>query len=138
MEQINKSFTIQWLGPFKGLEGLNSYYHGDDALDRALFNFYYFEASKTSLSIPKCYFGIHYKNDGITKRLNSSHSHYKEIKDFKYVNVWVGSFGREKDQIHENVDLVETLFIRAYSDFMTENDKKKKLLPKGKHPVNRV
>ena len=129
MECINKSFTIQWLGPFDKLDVLKDYFKGENGLDKGLFNFYYFEARKTIRSKPCCYFGIHKKNDGITKRLTKSHSHYKDVKDFKYVNIWIGSLGRKKDQTIANVDLVETLFIRAYKDIVSENDRKKKSLP---------
>lgn len=46
MECINKSFTIQWLGPFDKLDGLKDYFKGENGLDKGLFNFYYFEARK--------------------------------------------------------------------------------------------
>lgn len=73
--------------------------------------------------------GIHKKNDGIDKRLNDRHEHFREFANFKDKNIWIGAFGNEDDQKPKNIDIVETLLIRTYKDELGVNDKKKKSLP---------
>ena len=63
--------------------------------------------------------------------MNTSHEHLGPfIKDeAKEIKIWIGSFANPKDQKPENVDIVETLFIKAYNDRLTENTMKKCSIP---------
>ena len=45
------------------------------------------------------------------------------------MSIWIGSFSHYNNQKEDNIDIVETLFIQAYKDLLTENEKKKKSLP---------
>ena len=70
-------------------------------------------------------YGHSQENDGIEKRLNTQHEHFKEFKDGNEVRIWIGSLANPKHQKYKNIDLIETLFIRAYSAMLTENKGKK-------------
>lgn len=129
MDTINCTYTIQWVGPFHSLEELNSFKWNDNTNGLDCFNFYCFEARYRSNSKWRRYLGIHKQNDGIDKRLNDRHEHFKQFANFKDKNIWIGAFGNENDQKPENIDIVETLYIRTYKDELVENEKKKKSLP---------
>ena len=130
MEVVKRTYTIQWVGPFHSSEDIKDYKYDDATIDIGYFNFYCFEARNRSNSKWRRYLGIHQKNDGIDKRLNDWHEHYRLIKDYKYKNIWIGTFGNDRDQKDKsNIDIVETLFIRAYKDELDDNEKKKKLEP---------
>lgn len=129
MDIIDKTFTIQWVGPFHSLEELNCFKWNDNTNGLDCFNLYCFEARYRSNSKWRRYLGIHQNNDGIDKRLNERHEHFRQFISFKEKNIWIGAFGSEVDQTPENIDIVETLFVRTYRQELTENDKKKKSLP---------
>lgn len=129
MQDIKHTYTIQWVGPFSSYQEYKSYIQDEETTDPSLFNVYYFEAKIDGRYNKQRYLGIHKKNDGINKRLNRSHEHFKNFIDAKELSIWIGSFSNEDNQQEENVDVVETLFIQAYKDFLTENDKKTKSLP---------
>ncbi|MEE1288444.1 MAG: hypothetical protein UHK44_07590 [Bacteroidaceae bacterium] len=128
MQEIKHTYTIQWVGPFSYKE-YQEYIRNEKTLSGELFNFYYFEALIDARYKKRRYLGIHKSNDGINKRLNSSHEHLKEFLDAKDLQIWIGSFSHEDYQIKENIDIVETLLIQAYKDGLTENSKKRKSLP---------
>ena len=133
MELIEHTYTIQWVGPFS-FEEYKEYIHSENTLNPELFNLYYFEAKQDNrYKAWKTYIGIHKQNDGIDKRVNTTHEHLGPFvkSGAKDIKIWIGSFALEKDQQPENIDIVETLFIKAYSDKLTENIKKKKCLPNG-------
>lgn len=130
MDLIEHTYTIQWVGPMD-YEEYREYLRNQETLDSAYFNLYYFEARKDARYRWSTYIGIHKTNDGIDKRVNTSHEHLgpfikEEAKDIK---IWIGSFAKTRDQKPENVDIVETLFIKAYNDKLTENTMKKSLRP---------
>ena len=129
MDTINKTFTIQWVGPFHSLEELNAYKRDDETNGLDCFNVYCFEARYRSNSRWRSYLGIHQKNDGIDRRLNQRHEHFKKFLNYPEKNIWIGAFGNEKDQTPENIDIVETLFISTYKEELKENIMKKKSLP---------
>ena len=55
---------------------------------------------------------------------------YIRRKINKYKNIWIGTFGNDRDQKDKsNIDIVETLLIRAYKEELGDNDKKKKMEP---------
>lgn len=131
MQDIKKTFTIQWVGPFKDIEHMKRYLRDSSTCDKSLFNFYYFSGNKTgsghSTSKIYSYFGIHKKADGIEKRLNDCHSHYNDFAKNKNLKIWIGAFGNERDQKAKNIEDAETLFISTYgNDVFTENTKKTK------------
>ena len=126
MDIIDKTFTVQWVGPFHSLEELNCFKWNDNTNSLDCFNLYCFEARYRSNSKWRRYLGIHQNNDGIDKRLNERHEHFRQFISFKEKNIWIGAFGSEVDQTPENIDIVETLFVRTYRQELTENDKKKK------------
>lgn len=85
MQDITKTFTIQWVGPFKNIQQMKSYLEDNSTCDKSLFNFYYFSGNKkgkghSTLKI-YTYFGIHKKADGIEKRLNNYHKHYNDFHE---------------------------------------------------------
>ena len=130
MEYIEHTYTIQWVGPMD-YEEYKEYIRNQETLDSDLFNFYYFEARQKRCRKWHTYIGIHKQNDGINKRVKTSHEHLGPfIKDGAEIRIWIGSFAKEKNQKPENIDIVETLFIKAYNEKFTENAKKKALLPR--------
>ena len=130
MDLIEHTYTIQWVGPMD-YEEYREYLRNQETLDSAYFNLYYFEARKDARYKWATYIGIHKNNDGIDRRVNPSHEHLGPFikEDAKDIKIWIGSFANEKDQKPENVDIVETLFIKAYNDRLTENTKKKGSIP---------
>lgn len=130
MEKIEHTYTIQWVGPMD-YEDYKQYLHDKETLDPNLFNLYYFEARHDKRCKWHTYIGIHKQNDGINKRVNPSHEHLGPFlkNGAKEIRIWIGSFAKEKDQRPQNIDIAETLFIKAYNDKFTENTKKKRLLP---------
>lgn len=130
MDFIEHTYTIQWVGPMN-YEEYKKYNRNKDTLSPDMFNLYYFEARQDKRHKWHTYIGIHKGNDGINKRVGIQHEHLgpfikSEAKDIK---IWIGSFAKNKDQRPENIDIVETLFIKAYNDKFTENEKKKQQLP---------
>ena len=125
MDLIEHTYTIQWVGPMD-YEEYREYLRNQETLDSAYFNLYYFEARKDARYKWSTYIGIHKNNDGIDRRVNPSHEHLGPFikEDAKDIKIWIGSFANEKDQKPENVDIVETLFIKAYNDRLTKNTKK--------------
>lgn len=130
MDLIEHTYTIQWVGPMD-YEEYREYLHNKETLDPSYFNLYYFEARKDARYKWSTYIGIHKTNDGINKRVNTSHEHLGPFikEEAKDIRIWIGSFANTKDQKPENVDIVETLFIKAYNDRLTENTMKKSSLP---------
>lgn len=124
MEDIDKNFTIQWVGSFKCIDEVKEYEKSHDTADKSLFSFYFFSGHKYRQRKSKIfrYFGIHKKADNITKRLNERHSHFSKFDCDDDLNIWIGSFACSKDQdnVH-NIEDVETLFISTYSGELTEN-----------------
>lgn len=131
MYDITKTFTIQWVGPFRSYEDMKSYLGQEGKCGKELFNFYFFSGNKYGKgrkpsSIYR-YFGIHKKADGIDKRLNNCHSHFKDFRKNEKLRIWIGAFGNVKDQKERNIEDAETLFIRTYgNEVFTENRKKVK------------
>ena len=124
MEDIEHTYTIQWVGPLTYKE-IREDIKKDDTIMSGYYNFYYFEAQQDKRYKWYRYMGIRKKNDGIEKRLNTQHEHFKEFKDGNEVRIWIGSLANPKHQKYKNIDLIETLFIRAYSAMLTENKGKK-------------
>ena len=112
MEEIKHTYTIQWVGPLS-YEDYKDYLKSEETISPGLFSIYYFEA----------------RIDGIDKRLNKSHEHLSQFIAAKELSIWIGSFSHYNNQKEDNIDIVETLFIQAYKDLLTENEKKKKSLP---------
>lgn len=52
MQDITKTFTIQWVGPFKNMGQVKSYLKDSSTCDSSLFNFYYFSGNKKVKAIP--------------------------------------------------------------------------------------
>lgn len=46
MQDITKTFTIQWVGPFKNMQQMKQYLGKESTCDTSLFNFYYFSGNK--------------------------------------------------------------------------------------------
>ena len=128
MDIINHTFTIQWVGPLT-YEQYRSYVKSPDTISPDWFNFYYFQSRKDARYHWHRYFGVHFEADGIDKRVNSDHEKIKNYKDDRDFSIWIGSLSNRKVQTPQNVDTIETLFIRAYSDSLDLNKDKKKSLP---------
>lgn len=129
MQDITKSFTIQWVGPFKNMKQMKKYLKDQTTCENTLFNFYYFSIYKQGYSSAKIYryFGIHKKIDGVEKRLNNWHVQYKKFRENDNMRIWIGAFGNSNDQTENNIEDAETLFISTYGDsIFTENKKKVK------------
>lgn len=130
MEDINRTISIQWVGPFKSLEELKEHKskanNGFSLASHECFNFYYFWGNKKKCPKRKhyAYFGIHKNQDGIDKRVNASHEH---LKDFNSdgLEIWIGALGNMNCHTNNLVEDVETLFISLYGKYLTENKKKK-------------
>ena len=91
MEDIKHTYTIQWVGPLS-YDEYKEYVRRSDTLPSGYFNFYYFEARQDARYNWHRYVGIHKENDGINRRLNTSHSHLKEFLESKDLRIWIGSF----------------------------------------------
>lgn len=126
MEDINKTFTIQWVGPFKSYEEIKEYERDVNTAHKSLFNFYFFSGHKYKQRKNKIfrYFGIHKRFDCITKRLNERHSHFSEFDKDNDLNIWIGAFGCSDNQTEQNIEDVETLIISTYFESL-ENIRKK-------------
>lgn len=129
MEDIRKIFTIQWVGPFDTFDSLNEYLNDTETCDKTLFSFYYCSGSKKGKGHPVAsndyrYFGLRKAETAINKRVNRRHEHLSDFRE--PFALWVGSFSDCKQQTKENTEIVETMFISTYKDFLSENDKKKK------------
>lgn len=132
MEDINKTFTIQWVGPFKNIEEIKEYENDENTADTSLFNFYFFSGHKYRQRKNRIfrYFGIHKKNDSITKRLNDRHQRLLDFDDDKDLNLWIGAFSCSKNQTERNIEDVETLIVSTYStEWFTENIRKTQYAP---------
>jgi hypothetical protein len=130
MEDITKTFTIQWVGPFTSLDDLRKYSKRGrkaEVCDPGLFNFYYFTGRNKQRWSRKIeyYFGIHHKNDGILNRVNNSHEHLSQVREDNNFHLWIGSFANIANQTPQNIEDVETIFIRAYKNFLSLNTRKK-------------
>lgn len=132
MDLIEHTYTLQWVGPMN-YEEYRNYLKQNPELGPDCFNLYYFEARQDARYQWTTYFGMHANNDGIHLRLNTAHEHLGPFikSGAKDVKIWIGSFASFDDQKKENVDIVETLFIRAYHMRLTNNKRKTKKLPEG-------
>lgn len=130
MDYIKHTYTLQWVGPMT-YEEYKEYCIDSETLSPQNFNLYYFEARKDGRYNWDNYFGIHKQNDGIQKRVNTSHEHLGVFikEEAKHMKIWIGSFANPQDQKPKNIDIVETLFIKAYASQLTLNTKKKKKMP---------
>ena len=125
VESIKHTYTVQWVGPFSSYSDYRAYLNDSHTLGSDCFNIYYFEAQQDARYKWHRYVGIHKANDGIEKRLNTSHHHLKKFLSCKKLHIWIGSIADEKQQKPANIDVIETLLIRAYTDeFLTENSMK--------------
>lgn len=130
MESIRHTYTVQWVGPFCSYRDYRAYISDAHTIRSDYFNIYYFEARQDRRYKWNRYVGIHKANDGIEKRLNASHGHLKKFLDCRELHIWIGSIADEKLQKPANIDVIETLLIRAYTDeFLTENTMKTKSAP---------
>lgn len=132
MYDIEHTFTIQWVGPFKNLNDYQSYLKSECPYITDIFSFYYFYGNKKGSGHPRNkkdyrYIGIHTAKGGIEKRLNSNHEH---LSDFFEYEIWIGTFANDNNRNKFNAELVESLLISTYKNILTENIKKKKSLPK--------
>ena len=135
MDEIQKTFTLQWIGPFRSLQEMDKHFQlgeNDLVCHKSIFSFYYFRGNKKGRGFVKTrfynYVGIHRKYD-ISTRLNKNHEHYKNFKENENMRIWIGAFANPADQTPQNTEDVETVLISTYQP--TENDKKKKCIPKN-------
>lgn len=85
MEDIRRTYTIQWVGPFKSDKEVAEFErkgNQDGVCHSSCFNFYYISGN-LKIGRPRIhrYFGIHHKLDGIRKRLNLRHSILSSLKE---------------------------------------------------------
>lgn len=127
MELVSKTYTIQWVGPMD-YNKFKEYCKDEETLSPSCYNIYYFEARQDARHKWHKYVGIHKYNDGINKRLGQGHEHLGPYikNDAKDIKIWIGSMARKVDQKPSIIDMIETLFIRAYREALDENVKKKK------------
>lgn len=135
MEDISKTYTIQWVGPFPNLKKMREYLNDPNTCHKSLFSFYYFCGNKNKKGYRNDYlyryFGIHKKGNGIEQRLNTAHEHYRDFKENENLCIWIGAFSSENYQTGQNIEDVETLFLLSYrKGWFTENEKKVKASPK--------
>lgn len=132
MDEIQKTFTIQWVGPFHSLAEMNKYFQqGKQEImsDPSVFSFYYFNGNKRGKGYKITnfydYFGIN-KTFNVKSRLNTQHEHYTQFLENRNMEIWVGAFANPKDQTPHNIEDVETILISTYKP--TENVLKKNRL----------
>ena len=133
MEDISKTFTIQWVGPFSpsSPQVLKDYLNDPNTCDKHLFSFYYCSGSKKGKGYPidkmdYRYFGLHKANTPITARVNATHETLSKFREYK---LWLGTFSDSSHQTADNIEEVETLFISTYASQLSENVKKTKSSP---------
>lgn len=130
VESIKHTYTVQWVAPFSSYSDYRAYLNDSHTLGSDCFNIYYFEAQQDARYKWHRYVGIHKAYDGIEKRLNTSHHHLKKFLSCKKLHIWIGSIADEKQQKPANIDVIETLLIRACTDeFLTENSMKTRSNP---------
>lgn len=129
MIEILHTYTIQWVGPFKSYNELRDYCkkgRKEVYAHPSLFSFYYFRGNKKwKRERTFCYFGKHGVSDTITHRLNRSHEHFRNFHENENLEIWIGSFANPDDQANDNIDYVETIFIKRYSIWLNDNVCKK-------------
>jgi hypothetical protein len=135
MEEINHTYTIQWVGPFSDYEDFKSYCKrgqrkGDnqEVAHSSLFSFYYFEGNKKwQRDRIFRYFGKHTNPDGIQRRLNKQHEHFKKYHENENMQIWIGTLSTPDVQKPEIIDYIETVFINRYKIDLNDNTMKKAL-----------
>ena len=98
VESIKHTYTVQWVGPFCSYKAYRAYLSDTQTIRSDYFNIYYFEARQDRRYKWNRYVGIHKANDGIEKRLNTSHGHLKKFIDCRELHTWIGSIADEKQQ----------------------------------------
>jgi hypothetical protein len=122
MNDIDKIFIIQWIGPFLNLDDLKKW--EKDSLIANEFCLYLLSGKEYRKRYTSLYCG---KTE--MKTLSSrfkNHKKYELIKD-RDLNIWVGRFSFNKNAISENIDIVETLIISHWQPNL--NEKKKAYYP---------
>lgn len=131
MEEINHTYTIQWVGPFNTYNALKDYVkrgRNNEVAHSSLFSFYYFEGNKKwQRGKDFKYFGKHEKADGIQVRLNKSHEHFKKYHENENLQIWIGTLSTPDVQKPDIIDYIETVFINRYKIELNDNIMKKAL-----------
>jgi hypothetical protein len=129
MEEINHTYTIQWVGPFNTYNALKDYVkrgRNNEVAHSSLFSFYYFEGNKKwqKEKIFK-YFGKHEKDNGIQHRLNKMHEHFRNYHENENLSIWIGALSTPNVQKPEIIDYIESVFINRYKNDLNDNSMKK-------------
>ena len=123
MDDINKVYTIQWVGPFDTFDNLKTYLENPDTCDKTLFSFYFCSGSKKGKGFPVQrdsyrYFGLHKADTAINSRVRATHE--KQLRLFREpFSLWIGSISNSNMQNPQNIEDIETLFISTYRDILT-------------------
>ena len=121
MNDIDKIFMLQWIGPFANLEELKKW---ELVNMNCSCNLYMLTGKEYHHRTISDYVGIT-EQEYIYKRLRCNHDKFKKI--VRDLNIWVGHFSCSDHAIHENISIVETLLISSWQPQL--NEKKKVYFP---------
>jgi hypothetical protein len=122
MDEIDKIFMIQWIGPFQTIDELKNWEKKNSIVNE--FCLYLLSGKEYRKKSTSLYCG---KTE--MQRLSSrykNHKKYELIKD-RELNIWIGRFSNKKLATSDNIDIVETLIISHWQPNL--NDKKKAHYP---------
>ena len=117
MNNIDKVFIIQWVGPFFTLEELKEW--EIENID-CKSNLYMFTGKEYRHRTVSDYVGIT-EQEYVYKRLNNNHGKFNKIS--KDLNIWVGHFSCSDHATRENISIVETLLISSWQPNLNERKK---------------
>lgn len=131
MSNIDKTFVIQWYGPF-GFNSENNYTDlrtwEEKYPDEKGFCIYYIDGKPPQKKNRRSYIGITLNKHGVvSKRYSTDITH--KIHQLKEKQVWIGRFANKKRHSREDAELCESLLIAHLLPEL--NTKKKKFYPEG-------
>lgn len=122
MNEIDKIFMIQWIGPFFKIEELKIW-ENENSISKE-FCLYLLSGKEYHKKHTSLYCGKTEMKKLSTRYKN--HKKYDLIKD-RELNIWIGRFSNKKLATSDNIDIVETLIISHWQPNL--NDKKKAFYP---------
>jgi len=122
MDDFDRIFMIEWIGPFYNVEELRKWER--ETPNSNMFCLYLFSGKESHKKFNSLYCG---KSEiGSISTRFKNHSKYELVKDRDF-NLWVGRFSDKKAAKSENIDTVETLIISHWQPNL--NEKKKAYYP---------
>jgi len=122
MNDFDRIFMVQWIGPFCNLDELRKWERETPISTE--FCLYLFSGKEFNKKSNSLYCGKS-ESGSISTRFKN-HSKYELVKDRDF-NLWIGRFSNKKAAKPENIDTIETLIISHWQPNL--NEKKKAYYP---------